>query len=379
MKKINKPLTKSELMLLSVTTDRDLKNVFPNHSRKYLRDIKNGLIPISEQVKADKKIAQEKAVISIKDKKYDELLKENKKIISELDAIKSIGRNIEVFKILPSPKLLSEATAFLIASDWHYEEEVVASTVNGLNSFNLNIANKRIEKFFQNSLKLIKMAQQDVTIKNIVLALLGDFISGNIHEDILMSCKLQPIIACREVQKQIASGIDFLLENTDCDLVIPCCVGNHSRITKGQMIANEIGNALETGIYGNLAWYYEKNKRVKFILQGGYHVYLDVYDKKIRFHHGHDIRYMGGIGGLYIPVNKAIAQWNKGIRADIDVFGHWHQSKMDGHFISNGSLIGYNAYAISIKADYEDPQQIFFLIDKERGRTVIAPILLNKN
>ena len=39
-------------------------------------------------------------------------------------------------------------TGFLIASDWHVEETVKASTVLGKNEFNLEIAEKRVVNFF---------------------------------------------------------------------------------------------------------------------------------------------------------------------------------------------------------------------------------------
>ena len=91
------------------------------------------------------------------------------------------------------------------------------------------------------------------------------------------------------------------------------------------------------------------------------------------------IRYQGGVGGVYIPVNKAISQWSRAKHADLDVFGHFHQAKHDVRFISNGSLIGYNAFAISIKADFEPPKQAFFLIDRKRGVTIYAPIMFDDN
>ena len=47
------------------------------------------------------------------------------------------------------------------------------------------------------------------------------------------------------------------------------------------------------------------------------------------------------------------------------------------NFISNGSIIGHNSYAIAIKAAYEDPSQTFFLMDAKRGRTVTCPIYLD--
>lgn len=49
-----------------------------------------------------------------------------------------------------------------------------------------------------------------------------------------------------------------------------------------------------------------------------------------------------------------------------------------GNWLLNGSLIGYNAFAISIKAPYETPKQTFFLISKKRGKSGVFPILFDK-
>lgn len=74
---------------------------------------------------------------------------------------------------------------------------------------------------------------------------------------------------------------------------------------------------------------------------------------------------------------KAIAAWDRSIRADLDVFGHYHTAMDGGKFVSNGSLIGYNAFAVAIKAPFEKPKQMTFLIDKKRGKTIVAPIVLD--
>ena len=80
---------------------------------------------------------------------------------------------------------------------------------------------------------------------------------------------------------------------------------------------------------------------------------------------------------MFTPTYTSIDDWNKAKRADLDVFGHFHQLRDGGNFICNGSLIGYNAYAMSIKAHFEPPKQTLFLMDKKRGRTCTWPILLS--
>lgn len=309
--------------------------------------------------------------------KYDSSLKTIEKLEEDLRTVQHFGDSINTFAITPREGSgTGEATPVIVASDWHCEEVVRPEQVSGLNEHNLDISKARATRFFQSSLRLIRLLQQDVKINDVVLALLGDFLSNDIHEEFPENNALQPIHATLFAQELIASGIEFLLEHSRLNLTIPCHSGNHARTTRTVRVSSENGHSLEYFMYRSLAGYFRNEPRVKFIIPEGYHSYMDVYGHTLRFHHGHEINYQGGVGGIYIPVNKAIAQWNKARRADLDVFGHFHQARDGGNFICNGSSIGYNAYALSIKADFETPRQQLFLMDKKRGRTCTWPILL---
>lgn len=267
-----------------------------------------------------------------------------------------------------------ESVAVVVASDWHIEETVSPDTVSDMNEYTLEIARARADEFFRGALRLTEICSGSTNINTMVLALLGDFISGDIHDELLETCSLQPVEAIIEAKNIIASGIEFLLKNSKLNLVIPCHSGNHARTTKQSRHATEAGHSLEYAMYHYLADHFRNERRVKFLIPRGYHSFVDVLGTRIRFHHGHNLKYGGGVGGLTIPVNKAIAQWNKTGWADLDVFGHWHQRLDGGNFIANGSMIGFNAYAVSIKAGFEKPSQTFFLINKERGKTAVWPI-----
>ena len=324
--------------------------------------------------KRDTEVFRLKSQKSEAEKRSKAMVSEVAKLQDELEALKSIPE-VSTFVIKPLRRShLGEAVAVVVASDWHIEEPVKPEQVSGLNEYNLTVAEARVREFFQASLRLTEICGRDIKIQTMVLALLGDFISGSIHDELMESNQLSPIDAIIRVEGWIASGIEFLLANSELKLIIPCHSGNHARITKKQRHATEEGNSLERFMYHHLAEHFSGNERVKFLISPSYHSYVDVLGLTVRFHHGHDLRYQGGVGGLTIPVNKAIAQWNKGRWAHLDVFGHWH-TRLDGkNFLSNGSVIGYNAYAIAIKADYEKPSQTFFLIDKKRGRTCVWPI-----
>jgi hypothetical protein len=306
-----------------------------------------------------------------------------RKLRKELHLTNEIA-SLEIDPIIIEPKAPSgtaEGTAVLVASDWHVEERVDPATVSFQNDYNLDIATSRAKKFFRSGLRLIRLLQQDIKITTALVPLLGDFISNDIHEEFPEVNALTPTHAIEFAQNLLTGGIQHLLDNSDLKLILPCHSGNHARTTRTTRFATENGHSLEYLMYRNLANHFEQKgygERVEFRVSPGYHSYAEVYGKTLRFHHGHAVNYQGGVGGIFIPAFKAISQWDKMRQADLDIFGHFHQHKDGGKFVTNGSLIGFNTYALSIKADYEPPKQTLLLLDKERGRTCSWPILFTK-
>ncbi len=329
-----------------------------------------------QEIERDVKVGSLSKNLKKTDSKYRVMLQENEELQKQIDAIKVIS-DVNTYQITTKKSGTKEATAVAVASDWHWAETVHSDNVNGLNEFNTTIAKQRAEKFFVNVVTLLEIFQAHSHIENLVLALLGDFINGELREEAIQNNGELTMDELLGVSEVLASGIKYILDNTKVKLIIPCHSGNHARVTRKIHVATESGNSLEYVMYHMLARQFKGNKRVQFIIPTSYHSFLDVAGYTIRFSHGHALRYNGGVGGISICVNKAIAQWNKARRADLDVFGHFHQVRDLGSAVCNGSLIGWNEYANFIKADYETAKQIFFLVDHQRKeKTVTTPIFL---
>lgn len=344
-----------------------------------LRRVKPVEGPVNTSVATDRQQRKAAESVSALKQRYTEALRTIGRQELEIEAFNQIRTSADPVTIRPAEKdSVSEGTVVMVASDWHYEEKV-GREVGGLNRLDLTIAHDRAVRFFQNGLRLTRLLQQDLKITQMVLPLLGDFISNDIHEEFPETNQLTPMHAIVAVQNELIAGIEFLLHHSKLTITLPCHSGNHSRTTRTTRFGTENGHSLEYLLYLHLATYFRHEKRVQFQIAEGMHSYVDIYDTTVRFHHGHAVKYGGGVGGIYIPVNKAIGQWNKAKHADLDVFGHFHQTRDGGNFLCNGSLIGYNSFALSIKADYEPPRQTLFLLDKRRGRTCTWPILLEES
>jgi len=330
---------------------------------------------IAVQTVASKK--RKKQAVTDK-KRVDSLALLNERLSDEISALTALTNNVTTGSFVVPTCDDAEAVAVAVFSDAHIEERVDPRSVNGVNEYTLAIAQSRVEKFFTNVVRLLKKEQKDARIKTLVLALLGDNFSGSIHEELLETNQLPPVEAALLAQELIERGIRYILENTDVNIVIPTNSGNHARLTKRIHVSTEYGNSLETYMYCTMAKHFSAEKRVTFNISTGYLNYVDIGGYTIAFHHGTFIKYLGGMGGPTISLNKAIAQWQKMRRADLYVQGHLHQFIDGGNFIINGSVIGYNAFALSIKASPEPPTQTFFLVDIRRKRkTVVIPVFLD--
>lgn len=332
-----------------------------------------------EQIEVDKKKIQHSVETGEDKKKYKLLLKENEKL-QKILSVKEVMDDYKpvIIKTKKSNKD-SESTAFVLASDWHLEQRVDPNKIMYPNEYNLEIAKQRAEQFFQNTLKLLQKEQDDTIINTLVLWLGGDFITGNIHTENLKVCLLGPSQAVCFARDLLISGIEYLLENTKVDIVIPYNHGNHARITDKVWKSTEEDNSLEYILYDDIAFHFKGNRRIKMIPPKGSVVTIEVYGLKIGFVHGHHgFRYMDGVGGLYIPARKYIMRKFRKANYYLVCMGHHHQYLQDTMFLCNGSMIGYDQYADSCGFDFDIPKQTFFLIsEKRKCRTVTTPILFD--
>lgn len=334
-------------------------------------------IKIEDIVEEDRNIINLKKESTEYKAKYSHLLKQNEKLnrLIELNTkIKETPLNKYVIK--QDKNIKNEATALALFSDLHVEARIDKMTVNSMNEFNPDIAKFRTLNFFKNLKKLIVKERQDVVLNKLVLGLLGDNIHGFIHEEYHQTNYMTPIEASFYAYELIVNGLNSILEDKTLETIIVVCkVGNHSRTTFKPYTNEEAKMSYEWGMYKNLQKHFENEKRITFVIEESYFTYLDIYNKVIRFHHGHNIQYRGGIGGLTIPLVKFIHRTNEQIKADMDCIGHFHTKMYLRNCLVNGSVCGFDGYALKIGASNEPPVQTFQLIDSKRGFTTNNPIL----
>ena len=272
---------------------------------------------------------------------------------------------------------LLEGTPLVLASDWHIEQEVKPEAVAGRNRYNLEIAKRRMQRFFEGIVWGVKQQQDTFKIRDLILWLGGDFIQNFLHEDDVENNLLAPLAAIRFWLGNVIEGLEYLLQALPEieQWLVPMNDGNHGRTTKKMRSSTRQDHSLETFAYGLLAVHFKNEKRLKFILPTSQFTFLDdVYGRTIRFLHGDVFKFGGGIGGITVPMFRAMGRWEKTKHADLTCMGHWHQRYCLPDCMVNGSLIGYDSFAMGIGAGFEPPVQAMRMLDSRRWCSSDIPL-----
>lgn len=334
------------------------------------------LPPLESAEKAYREAAHKRDI----KREHSALVEETQRLRAELEAAVRMAGPIPTIFIPKKTLEQGEGIAAALASDWHIDELVSLGSTLGLNEYSPEIARQRSQFFFQNFLRLAQILARDCEIRTLYLGILGDLLSGWIHEELLAGTAMAPGDAAHFAQTLLYSGIQYLLKNSDFNIVIDALPGNHGRLTKKMHFNDPTGTSLETLAYHMLAARFSDEPRVTIAVAEHAQVTRSFFDTfRMRLIHGYEIKFSGGVGGPTIPINKRLAQWNSSTPCALTCMGHFHHYMDGGNFIMNGSLIGYNAYAQTNGFAYEEPQQSFFLIHNRNGgqKSVTAPIWLD--
>ena len=356
------------------------KKVFENRIEPEI-EIKPEPVPVADRVTADREAHRAGAEVRELRERYKHSLEQIAQLETQVEALTVIRQNVAPVRIQPDESMQGgQAAALWLASDWHVGATVDPRTVNGLNEFHPDIAEKRVKNFFANGLKLVRKERQNVTIDTLVLWLGGDLLENYLRAENLESNSMSPVQEALFAKSLIMGGLEMLKADGGFKrIIVPCSYGNHGRTTEKKQITTGHKNSYEWALYKELERTYQNDPVIQIQVADGIFNYVDVYGRLLCFSHGDHTKYGGGLGGISIPLVKAVHRANTTRRAYLHAFGHYHQwmpYAASNGFMVNGSILGINAYALSIGASPEPPVQGFALIDADRGVTIQAPIIV---
>lgn len=306
---------------------------------------------------------------------------------NESAAVKAIiGKLKERIEDLDPPNWVSKPPAahsspgvpFLFLSDFHWAEKVHPTQIGGVNEFNLSIARERLTYTVETAIHLLRILDQKMDYPGIVVALGGDMISGNIHDELTATNEINSMPAVLDLYARLIAAITRMADVFG-SVFLPCVSGNHGRDTRKIWTKDRHHTSFDWLLYRFLAKHFEGDSRVQFFVPDSSDALFRIYDKRFLLTHGDQFRggdsIIGPLGPLTRGNQKKQAR-NQAINQEFDVMmcGHWHQYIHLSRLIVNGSLKGYDEYAYQNNFGFEEPQQALFVVHPRHGITYRMPV-----
>lgn len=286
---------------------------------------------------------------------------------------------------VPSSTRKGRAAALLHISDVHTGEVVKREEVNGLNEYDLAICQRRIRRLFTATLEILPRWTQDCRLEGVVVALNGDLISGNIHDELAWTNAVESNEQVWFITDEMAAGLGKLRDKFG-KVDVYVTPGNHGRQTRRTHAKRTAALNFDTMIGKALSRHFAGDKRVTIHVSPSREAKYSIFGWSVLQTH-HDAGGGGGQGfaGPVLPiVRKGKKLEHIGIQRrefyEIILTAHHHfVTNPTYRLFGNGSVIGANEYSLNeLLAEPEPPMQWLLLVTEKWGVRERLPVRLEE-
>jgi len=281
-----------------------------------------------------------------------------------------------------APKVPSKghrAIPSLTVADIHRGEVVAPEQIEGLNKYNIGIADQRVKRAFEGAIVLCRDYLKGVTFEGAMLLLPGDVVAGDIQQgrETNQGTLAQNIMGCVE---PLEAGVNLLVEGFGKVHVV-CVPGNHARNTRKPIAKNRAADNWDTLAYRIIERDYRNNPNVTVQVSDAADAAFSIYNTRYVLTHGDQFHGGSGISGALAPLllgahRKTRRAAASGRPYDCLVMGHWHRRyQLPGVKVS-GCICGYDEYAYVSNFEPEPASAELWLTTPEHGITLTAPVFV---
>ena len=190
---------------------------------------------IEDRTKADKQVATYKAEAAHYKKLYNKLVSKEAKQDLFLDAIAAYAPAFKEVDVKPPRPIRSQSDVpqvmVAVLTDTHVGEQVYSPQVMNINQYNYELFNRRLSGWTQQVLSLADYRRNICQIDELVVPMLGDMISGDIHDELartnMDNCMMQMLTTAHLISQALMTLAPHFKT-----IKVPCVVGNHGRMTR---------------------------------------------------------------------------------------------------------------------------------------------------
>ena len=268
-------------------------------------------------------------------------------------------------------------TVVLHRTDWHIGEQNDSAEMEGWGGFNWSKAQDRVlNQLTPAFLEWLDTQRSGYNIKDLVILDTGDFISGDIHDELKITNEFPLPVQTAKAAQLLAQMTSELAPHFENITIRQIGGDNHRRLVKKPQAAQKVSNSMGSLVYEIHDALTTKHANVKAIRATGIKETVAIGNFKFLCEHGDSIKSWMGVPWYGIERMKA----KEATRRMFDergfhyyLMGHWHCPRF-GDEIVGGCLGGTTPYDHSC-GRVSSPAQTAFLVGK-RGPFGFVPFKL---
>tara|TARA_Y100001951_G_scaffold38814_1_gene30550 strand:- start:2239 stop:3588 length:1350 start_codon:yes stop_codon:yes gene_type:complete len=342
---------------------------------------------LEDRYKLDSRLARYRAEALAYRRLYNIAIQKTLRKDKFIDAIYDATTSFQAVKPIkptkPTGKRRGESTQTVVAplTDTHIGEDVDYQQMAGLNSYSFEIFNRRLSGWAKQVLNLVELRRASVPIDDLIVPMLGDMISGDIHDELIKTNQDNVLGQMSRGANLIAQALLYLAPHFKT-ITVPCVVGNHGRMTRKPPMKDKYMD-WDYMLYQWVAAFCKNQKNIKFQINTSYMNIFQVYDKNVLIMHGDSASGAGSIATITKVLTnlRSVLQFRQGLEPEVAdsnshikepnllptsfdsvMMGHFHRvDEIDigtGHAIICGCMKGGDEFALQRLAVITKPQQI---------------------
>jgi hypothetical protein len=303
---------------------------------------------VEEKVKQDKKVATHKAEAAYYKKLYESSIKDSSKKELIIDAIRDNTTAIPKVKQIRHKVISSNTrrrgskpqTMVAPLTDTHVGDRVSFDQTTGINEYNVDIFNRRLYGWTEQIILLADYRRNIADIDELVIPMLGDMVSGDIHEELartnIGNCMEQMMNGAFLISQSLMA-----LSQHFSKIRVAGVVGNHGRMTR-KIPSKDKHMDWDHMLYQWVAAFCVEQKNIEFHIPKNFSTIINVANRNIFIMHGDSIsgggssasftRMVGQMRGL----QQQNQSWGDVQRFDDIMIGHFH--RIDEYDIGTGAM-----------------------------------------
>ena len=317
---------------------------------------------LQDRVLLDKRLATLQARLREVNKKYAELLKKsnnNESLIQAIYSATSPFPKVAPIKYSkPTGKIKGESPQIVVAplSDTHIGEVVDYNQMTGLNRYDMEVFNNRLFGWASTVLNLVRLRRNSVPVDELVIPMLGDIISGDIHDELVFTNEDHVVHQMIRGAHLISQALLYLAPHFK-KIHIPCVVGNHGRMTRKPPMKDKGVMDWDHILYQWVAAYLRDQDNITFSIPTSFFNTFTLHDRNILIMHGDSASGSGAVTSITRAVSnlRSVLHYRHTIEPEVNnaasnvvspnilpknfdsaFIGHFHRN--DEWDIGNGSV-----------------------------------------